>query len=69
MKRTKKLKNINPGETSEWVNFGSEELEKGVLDMVLDDMESQLIGNIWIIEATVDIKLTVGRVLEEAENE
>jgi len=34
MKRTKKLKNINPGETSEWVNFGSEELEKIVKDMI-----------------------------------
>ena len=65
MNRTRKLKNINPSETFEWINFRSEELEKRAMDMVLDDMESQLIGNIWIIEATVDIKLTVGRVLEE----
>jgi len=65
MNRTRKLKNINPSETFEWINFRSEELEKRAMDMVLDDIESRITNNIWIIKATVDIKLTVGRVLEE----
>ena len=70
MKRTKKLKNINPGETSEWVNFRSEEFERAFVKSILDDMEITLTGNIWIIEATVDVNLTVGRIVEgEARDE
>ena len=69
MKQTRKLKDIKPGETFEWVKFSTKDLERAFVKSVLDDMEITLTGNIWIIEATVDVNLTIGRIVEEVRDE